>query len=75
MSILMNQLIIEQVHKEFNSLADQIAAKYEHFDSAESGAFVTPAFNAKSPKLASPFAHMSQLCQRLNLAMPKNFTG
>ena len=29
MSIHVSQLTVEQAHKEFNSLADKIAAKYE----------------------------------------------
>ena len=29
MSIYVSQLTIEQAHKEFNSLADKVAAKYE----------------------------------------------
>ena len=65
MSIPVNQLTVEQAHKEFNSLADKTAAKYEQLDSSEFGAVDTPVFNAKSAKLASLFACMSQLCQRL----------
>ena len=67
MSIPVSQLTVEQAHKEFNSLADKIAAKYEQLESGEFGAAGTPAFNAKSGELASLFAHISQICQRLNL--------
>ena len=67
MSIPESQLIVEQAHKEFNSLADNIAAKYEQLDSGEFGAVSSPAFNAKSTELSVLFACMSQLCQRLNL--------
>ena len=56
MSTLVNQLTIEQAHKEYNSLVDKIVAKYQKFQ-----AVGTPGFNAKSAKLASPIAHMSQL--------------
>ena len=66
MSVLVSQLAVGQAHKEFSSLADKIAAKYEQLDSGEFGKVSTLAFN-KSAKLASLFAHMSQLCQRLNL--------
>ena len=67
MSVPVIYLTVEEACKEFNSLADKIAVKYEQLDSSEFGAVGTPAFNAK---LTSPFAHMSQLCQRLNLPMP-----
>ena len=70
MSTLVNQLTIEEAHKDFKSLADKIAAKYEQLDSAELRAVGTPAFNAKSAELAVLFARMSQLCQRLNLPKP-----
>ena len=50
MSTLVNQLCIEQVHKEFISLLDKIAAKYQQLDSGEFGAVDTPAFIAKSGK-------------------------
>ena len=53
MSIPVSQLTVEQVHKVFNSLADKREAKYEQLDSSEFRAVGTPAFNAKSAKLAS----------------------
>ena len=70
MSTLVNQLTIEQAHKEYNSLVDKIAAKYQQLNSAEFGVVGNLSFNAKSAKLPSLFAHMSQLCQRLHLPMP-----
>ena len=66
MSVPLTQLTVEEAHKEFNSLVDRIATKYE---SNKFGAVGIPGFNAKSAKLAVLFAHMSQLCQRLNLSM------
>ena len=63
MSIPISQLTVEQAHKEFNSLAEKIAAIYEQLDSDEFGAVGTPRFNAKSTELACLFACMSQLCQ------------
>ena len=62
MSTPVNQLTVKEAHKEFNSLADKIAAKYELLDSREFRAVGTPAFNAKSAELAVLFACMSQLC-------------
>ena len=68
--IPVSQLTVEQAHREFNSLVDKIAVKYEQLDSGEFGAVDTSGFNVKSAKLACLFAHTSQLCQRLNLPMP-----
>ena len=70
MSVPVSHLTVEEAHKEFNSLVDRIAAKYEQLDSREFGAVGTPAFNVKSAELAVLFTCMSQLCQRLNLPMP-----
>ena len=54
-----------------SSLTDQIRAKYEQLDSGEFGSPGTPAFDAEACELANLLAHVSQLCQRLNLPMPK----
>ena len=51
-------------------LGGQNCSIYEQLDSGKFGAVATLVFNAMSAKLASLFAHMSQLCQRLNLSMP-----
>ena len=48
MSVPVSNLTVEKAHKEFNSLADRIVAKYEQLHSGEFGAVGTPAFNAKS---------------------------
>ena len=64
-------LTVEETHKEYNSLTDLILAKYEQLDSDEFGAVGTPAFNAEACELANLLAHVSQLCQRLNLPTPK----
>ena len=56
-------LTMQEAHKEYNSLTDQIWAKYEQLDSGEYGAVGTPAFNAEACELANLLAHVSQLCQ------------
>ena len=64
-------LTVQEAHKEYNSLVNQIWAKYEQLDSGEFGAVGIQAFDAKACELANLFARMSQLCARLNLPMPK----
>ena len=64
-------LNVQEAHKEYNSLADQIRAKYGQLDSGEYGAVGTRAFNAEACELANLLAHVSQLCQKLNLPTPK----
>ena len=64
-------LTVQEAHKEYNSLIDQIWAKYEQLDSGECGSVGSPAFNAECSKLAHLMARMSELCRHLNLPMPK----
>ena len=64
-------LTVQEAHKEYSSLTDQIRAKYEQLDSGEFGSPGTPAFDAEAGELAKLLARVSQLCQRLNLPMPK----
>ena len=56
-------LTVQEAHKEFNSLMDQIQAKYEQLDSGEFGAG-TPASNAEACILANLLAHASQHCKK-----------
>ena len=64
-------LTVQEAHKEYNSLTDQIRAKYDQLDSDKYGAVGTPTFNAEAYELANLLAHVSQLCQKLNLSPPK----
>ena len=59
-------LTVQEAHKEYNSLTDQIWAKYEQFGSPG-----TPAFDAEACELANLLAHVSQLWTKLNLLTPK----
>ena len=52
-------LTVKEAHKEYNSLMDQIRAKYEQLDSGEYGAVGTPAFNAEACELANLLARVS----------------
>ena len=65
-------MTVQEAHKEYNSIIDQIRAKYELLDSGECGDIDTPLFKAESCELAHLMAQMSKLCQRLNLPMPKD---
>ena len=64
-------MTVQEAHREYNSLTDQIRAKYEQLDPGEFGSPGTPAFDAEAPELANLLAHVSQLCQKLNLLTPK----
>ena len=64
-------MTVQEAHKEYSSLMDQIGAKYEQLDSGEFGAVGTPAFNVEACELANLLARVSQLCQKLNLPPPK----
>ena len=64
-------MTVQEAHKEYNSLMDQIRAKYEQLDSGEYGSVDTPAFKAETCELANLLARVSQLCQKLNLSTPK----
>ena len=64
-------MTVHEAHKEYNSLIDQIRAKYELLDSGECGSVGIPALNAECSELAHLMAHMSELCKHLNLPMPK----
>ena len=64
-------MTVQEAHNEYDSLTDQIRAKYEQLDSGNYGAVGTPAFNAEACELANLLAHVSQLCTKLNLPTPK----
>ena len=64
-------MTVQEAHKEYNSLTDQIRAKYKQLDSGEYWTVGTPAFNAEACELANLLACVSQLCQKLTLLTPK----
>ena len=64
-------MTLQEAHKEYNSLTDQKRDKYEQLDSGEFGTVDTQAFTAEACELANLLAHVSQLCQKLNLPPPK----
>ena len=49
-------LTVQEAHKEYSSLTDQIRAKYEQLDSGEFGSPGTPAFDAEACELANLLA-------------------
>ena len=64
-------MTVHEAHMEYNSLIDQIRAKYELLDSGDCGSVGTPAFNAECSELAHLMARMRELCKHLNLPMLK----
>ena len=46
-------LTVQEAHKEYSSLTDQIRAKYEQLDSGKFGSPGTPAFDAEACELAN----------------------
>ena len=64
-------LTVHEADKKYNSLIDQIWAKYKLLDSGECWSVGMPAFDAECSKLARLMARMSELCKHLNLPMPK----
>ena len=67
MSTLVNELTIEQVHKEFTSLVDKILAKFHQLDSGKFGAVGTCGFNTKSTELESFLEALKSTFSDLNL--------
>ena len=64
-------MTVQKAHKEYNSLRDQIRAKYEQLDSGKFGSPGTPEFDAEACELPNLLARVSQLCQKLNLPTSK----
>ena len=64
-------MTVQEAYKEYNSVTDQIRTKYKQLDSGEYGTVDTPAFKTETCELANLLAHVSQLCQKLNLPTPK----
>ena len=64
-------MTVQEAHKEYNSLIDQIKAKYELLDSGVCGSDGIRAFNDECSELAHLMTRMSKLCRHLNLPMPK----
>ena len=50
-------LTVQEAHKEYNSLTDQIQAKYQQLDSDEVGSPGTSAFDAETCELAQSCWH------------------
>ena len=70
MATLVSQLTSQQAHNEFCKLTDLIATKNKELMLGEFGEAGGSKFLAKILELAPIYAHMSQLCKRLNLPWP-----
>ena len=65
-------MTVQEAHKKYNSLTDEIQVKYKQLEQlGKYGAVGTPAFNAETCELANLLAHVSHICQKLNLLSPK----
>ena len=51
-------MTVQQAHKEYSSLMDQIRTKYEQLDSGEFGSPGTPAFDDEACESANLLAHV-----------------
>ena len=74
LSVPVNQFIVEQDHKEFNCLADEIAVKYEQLDSWEFGTVCTLASMPSLPNWHVSFLIWANYVT-LNLPMPIQLRG
>ena len=72
MATPVGNLTVNEANAEFGKLVDQITAINEKLKSGEFGEATSAPFIAKVQELASLFARISPLCQRLNLPMPKH---
>ena len=68
-------LTVQEVHKEYNSLTDQIRAKYKQLDSGEYGAAGTPVFNAEACELETEPATSKGIIQAHFLQALKTLFG
>ena len=71
MATPVGNLTVDEAHTEFSKLVDQITAIDEKLQSGKFGEATSGPFIVKVQELASLFARISQLCQWLNIPMPK----
>ena len=64
-------MTVREARKEYNSLTDQVWAKYKQLDSGGFGSPGTPAFDAEACELANLLVRVSQLFTKLSLLTPK----
>ena len=68
-------MTVHEAHKEYNSLIDQIRAKYELLDSGECESVGTPAFNAECSELHIQWLAWANYVSIWTSQCPRNFTG
>ena len=71
MATPVGNLTVNEANAEFGKLVNQITAIDEKLKSGKFGEATSAPFIVKVQELASLFACISQLCQQLNLLMPK----
>ena len=67
-------LTVQEAHKEYNSLMDQVRAKYEQLDSGEYGAVGTPAFNAEACEWANLLLMWANFARNWTCHLQRNYT-
>ena len=65
----------QEAHKEYNSLTDQIWAKYKQLDSGEYGAVGTPAFNAEDVSWLIYLLVWANFVRNWTCQLQRNYTG
>ena len=68
-------LTVQEAHKEYSSLTDQIRAKYEQLDSGEFGSPGTWAFDAEACELANLLAMWANCVKDWTCQCQRNSTG
>ena len=68
-------MIVQEAHKEYNSLTDQIRAKYEQLDSGEYGSVDTSSFKAEACELQIYLLMWANFARNWTCWLQRNYTG
>ena len=75
MATPVGNLTNDEAHAEFSKLVERITNLDQELQSGNFGAAGCDTFNQKVHELVVMFTHVSQLCKRLNIPMPKSFVA
>ena len=68
-------MTLQEAYKEYNSLTDQIRAKYEQLDSGEYGTVDTPAFKLKPLNWQIYLLVWANFARKWTCQLQRNYTG